>query len=66
MDVRAEYGDQINPTDCLTLQIKDHECQGMFIDLFGDDIEDRIIFRVLVEKSEVRKFRQFVCTHVTV
>ena len=68
-EVRAAYGDGINPTDHLTLQIKDHKWQGMFIDFFGDDIEDRSIFRVLVEKSEVRlsrKFRQFVCMHVTV
>ena len=66
LEVRAAYGDRINPTDRLTLQIKDHEWQGMFIDFFGDDIEDRSIFRVLVEKSEVRLSHQFVCMHVTV
>ena len=53
-EVRAAYGDRISITDRLTLQIKDIEWQGMFIDFFGDNVKDRSIFKVLVEKSEVR------------
>ena len=30
-----------NQTDYITLHIKDNEWQGMFIDFFGDDVEDK-------------------------
>ena len=40
-------------------QIKDSEWQGMLIDFFGDDVEDRSIYKVLVEKCEVRMFCAF-------
>ena len=47
------HGDRIKPTDRITLQIKDNEWQGVFIDFFfGGDVDDRSIFRVLVEKSQ--------------
>ena len=53
-EIRAAYGERIKPSDRLTIQIKDKEWDGMFVDFFGDQVEDRSIFRVIVEKTEVR------------
>ena len=60
LKVRAVYSDRIKPTDCLTLQIqsKDQDWHGMFFDFVDDGVDDRSIFRVLVEKAEVR-----LCNH---
>ena len=48
-EVRTAYKERIGPKDSLTLQIRDKEWDGMFVDFFGDDVEDRSIFRIVLE-----------------
>jgi len=49
--IRAIYIKRIQADDCVTLQRKDDSWGGIFVD-FGDVIEDRSVFKVVVEKCE--------------
>ena len=51
--IRAAYSERIGPHDRLTLQVKSEEWDGMLIDFFGEEIEDRMKMTVVVEKPEV-------------
>ena len=53
--VREAFCDRINiaADDCVTLQIKDDEWQGMYIDFFANDVPDRAVLKVIVERPEV-------------
>ena len=46
----AAYKEKIGPKDGLTLQVRS---AGMLIDVFGEEIEDRMKMTVIVEKKEV-------------
>ena len=48
--IRAVYSERIQADDRVTLQRKDDSWGGMFVDFFGDVIEDRSVFKVVVEK----------------
>lgn len=49
--IRGVYSDRIQADDRLTLQRKDDSWGGVFVDFFDEVIEDRSVFRVVVEKS---------------
>ena len=51
--VRATFSDRINPHDRLTLQVKDDDWGGVFVDCVGDKIPNRSIMKVVLEKPEV-------------
>ena len=52
--VRDAYKERIQPDDTVTLQVKDDDFEGMFVDFFEGEIADKSIFRVIVEKAEVQ------------
>lgn len=51
--IRVVFGDRIAAGDRLTLQKKDESWGGLFVDFFGDEIEDRSVFKVIVEPVKV-------------
>ena len=52
--IRVAYSERIGPNNRLTLQVRSQEWDGMLIDFFGDEIEDKMkLFMVIVEKAEV-------------
>ena len=52
-EVRKSYKERIQPDDCLTLQMKESDFDGIFVDFFEGEIPDKSVFRVIVEKSQV-------------
>ena len=40
--IRVAYSERIGPNDRLTLQVRSQEWDGMLIDFFGDEIEDKM------------------------
>ena len=51
--IRNSYRERINVEDSITLQVKDKEWGGEFVDDFSDSIPDRSVVRVLVERKKV-------------
>ena len=47
--IREAYRERIGENDSLTLQVKSEEWDGMLIDFFGENIEDRMKFTLVVE-----------------
>ena len=53
--IREVFRERIGTDDRVTLQVKDKEWEGMFIDFFSNEVPDRGVFRVIVEpRAEVR------------
>lgn len=64
--VRAAFSERIDPDHRLTLQVKDDDWGGVFVDCVGDEVPDRAIMKVLLEKRKVciyMYFARFVCMH---
>ena len=51
--IRAVYSERIQADDRVTLQRKDDSWGGMFVDFFGNVIEDRSVFKLVVEWVEI-------------
>lgn len=51
--VRAAYSDRIGPEHRLTFQVKDEGWGGLFVDFFGDEVTDRSVMKVILERAEV-------------
>lgn len=51
--IREGFKERVGEGDRLTLQVKSEEWDGMYIDFFGETIEDRMKLRLVVEKPEV-------------
>ena len=51
--IRASYRGRINFEDDITLQLKDEEWGGEFVDYFGDSVPDRSVVRVVVENNKM-------------
>lgn len=51
--IRAAYSERVEAADRLTLQVQRKEWgDGVFVDYFGSEIEDKSIIRLVVEKPE--------------
>ena len=53
--IRVSYSERIGPNDRLTLQAKSEEWDGMLVDFFEDDVQDKMTLMLVVEKPEVRR-----------
>jgi len=53
--IRVAYKERIGPNDRLTLQLKSEEWDGMLIDFFQEDIQDRMKLTLVVEKQMDRR-----------
>ena len=51
--IRASYKERIKIEDTITLQIKDEDWGGLFVDFFTENIPDKSVFKIIVEKKEV-------------
>ena len=51
--IREIFGERIADDDHVTLQIKDQEWEGMYIDFFENEVPDRAVLKVIVERPEV-------------
>ena len=51
--------DKIKDNDAVILQIQDEEWSGAFIDYFEDQVPDKSVLRVIVEKPQVS-----ICTNL--
>ena len=51
--IRKAYTERIGCDNVVTLQLKDEQWGGVFVDFFDDVVPDRAVFKVIVEKSEV-------------
>ena len=50
----AYYKERIQPDDVVTLQVKDTDFDGMFVDFLEGEIVDKSVFRVIIEKAQVK------------
>lgn len=50
--VRAAYSERIDADDALTLQIRRQDWNGLFVDFFDDEVPDKGVFKIIVEKAE--------------
>ena len=49
-EVRRTFADQLSSSDSITLQIRDISWGGVFVDFFGETIDNRAVFKLVVEK----------------
>ena len=52
--VREEFKEITNPEDKLTFQMRDKDFGGLFVDYFEDKVPDRAVFKVVIERHQVR------------
>ena len=50
---RITFSDKIEGDDTITLQLKDEDWGGVFVDYYQDKVPDKSMFRVIVEKPQV-------------
>ena len=50
----AYYKERIQPDDVVTLQVKDTDFDGMFVDFLEGEIVDKSVIRVIIEKAQVK------------
>lgn len=52
-EIRRTFADLLSPSDSITLQIRDASWGSMFVDFFGDTIDNRAVFKLVVERGKV-------------
>ena len=69
-EIRQAFGERISSEDRITLQLKHVEWDGVFVDYFGDEIQDKSMMRLVVEKAEVCLYaltllgKDVTCSHI--
>ena len=51
--IRATFSDKIGHEDTITLQMKDENWAGAFVDYFQDTVPDKSVFRAIAENPQV-------------
>ena len=49
--IKSAFDDQLAPTSSLILQIRDEEWGGVFVDLISQDVPDRSVVKIFVDKD---------------
>ena len=52
-EIKASYKERITNEDKVTLQIKDEDWGGLFVDFFSENVPDKSVFKIIVEKNQV-------------
>ena len=50
--IKTAYEDKIGEGDKITLQLKNEDWGGFFVDFFRDDVEHKSVLRMLIEKAQ--------------
>ena len=58
--IRHAFADLLSPSDSITLQICNTSWGNVFVDFFGDTIDNRAVFKQVVEREQVCAKRMYV------
>ena len=59
-EIRRTFADLLSPSDSITLQICDTSWGNVFVDFFGETIDNRAVFKLIVEREQVCAKRMYV------
>ena len=59
-EIRRTFADLLSPSDLITLQICDTSWGNVFVDFFGETIDNRAVFKLVVEREQVCAKRMYV------
>ena len=59
-EIRRTFADLLSPSDLITLQICDTSWGNVFMDFFGETIDNRAVFKLVVEREQVCAKRMYV------
>ena len=52
-EMTRTFADLLSPSDSIILQICDTSWGNVFVDFFGDTIDNRAVFKLVVERGQV-------------